>query len=149
MQRRTANNPTRTPRHRLSLMVLAWLVLCALLSGGLPAGTAHAQSQGGATDIQLDLSAGYGDTGAYLIGEWMPVRVTLTNPPGGAARRVRVEVGVWPEQHDPCRRMSAPGGQARAPVGATVPPVHQQQVDRCGRRKLIHAVDAEYFGSAA
>jgi hypothetical protein len=66
--------------------------MCALLLGWMPTGSAYAQTQGGATDIRLDLSAGYGDTGAYLIGEWLPVRVTLTNPPGGAARRVRVEV---------------------------------------------------------
>jgi hypothetical protein len=36
--------------------------------------------------------AGFGDTGAYVIGEWVPVRVTLANPPGGADRRVRVEI---------------------------------------------------------
>lgn len=42
--------------------------------------------------IVVTASAGYGDTGAYLIGEWTPVRVTLTNPASGSSIRVRVQV---------------------------------------------------------
>jgi hypothetical protein len=75
-------------------MALAWLLLCALLLGGVPPGGANAQAQGAAA-IQLDVNAGFGDSGAYVIGEWVPVRITLTNPPGGAARRVTVEVEAY------------------------------------------------------
>ncbi|MEO5950883.1 MAG: hypothetical protein ABIQ44_00265, partial [Chloroflexia bacterium] len=57
---------------------LALLLLCVmLLSGVVPARAGSmAQIQ---PQITVRASAGFGDTGTYLIGEWVPVRVTLDN----------------------------------------------------------------------
>lgn len=70
--------------------ILAFIVALLLITGSR---SALAQ---GATQSKLIVSAqaGYGDTGAYLMGEWVPVRVTLANPPGGASRRVTVRVAT-------------------------------------------------------
>ena len=75
-------------RTRITLLIF----LCAtfLLAAVAPAQVRGAfQSQ---PQITVTATAGYGDTGAYLIGEWLPVRVTLTNPQGGQSRRVTVRV---------------------------------------------------------
>lgn len=68
------------------------IILLLLAVVFLGEGSAAAQSQGGAAQITVSAQAGYGDTGTYLIGEWLPVRVTLTNPAGGGTLRVRVQV---------------------------------------------------------
>jgi hypothetical protein len=75
--------------HRF-LAIVAFIAALLLVTG-----TAPAWAQG-ATQPKLILSAqaGYGDTGAYLMGEWLPMRVTLANPPGGASRRVTVRVNT-------------------------------------------------------
>ncbi|HST04290.1 MAG TPA: hypothetical protein VLQ48_06090 [Chloroflexia bacterium] len=72
------------------LAIAAFIIALLLIAGS---GPAWAQ---GATQPKLIVSAqaGYGDTGAYLMGEWLPVRVTLANPPGGASRRVTVRVST-------------------------------------------------------
>jgi hypothetical protein len=75
-------------RTRIALLVF----FCAsfLMAAVAPAqarGTFQSQPQ-----ITVTAKAGYGDTGAYLIGEWLPVRVTLTNPQGGQSMRVTVRV---------------------------------------------------------
>ncbi len=44
------------------------------------------------TRITITATGGYGSDGAYLLGEWFPVHVTLNNPGGGDLRRVHVEV---------------------------------------------------------
>lgn len=69
----------------LSLVV----ILLALVSGGGARAGGLKQSQ---ATVTVTARAGYGDTGAYLIGEWVPVRVTLNNPAGGNSSRVRVQV---------------------------------------------------------
>ncbi len=80
---------------RRALYNWALPALFALLFALLPQATTRAYARQNAQDIQVEATAGFGDTGAYLIGEWVPVRVTLTNPPGGSARRVRVEVEAY------------------------------------------------------
>src|SRR5437660_1493908 len=44
--------------------------------------------------ITLTVHGGFGDDGAYVVGEWFPVRVTLDNPVGGASMRARVEIDL-------------------------------------------------------
>lgn len=67
------------------------IVLCSmLLATGLAPARAGSASQ--ASQLAVTATAGYGDTGAYIIGEWVPVRVTLVNPPGGQSMRVTVVV---------------------------------------------------------
>jgi hypothetical protein len=72
----------------LLLICLVAGVPGAFASGGSAAGPAGQQN---ARFIE-DIRAGYGDTGSYIVGEWIPVRVTLANPGGGGDRRVRAEV---------------------------------------------------------
>jgi hypothetical protein len=72
------------------LTILGIMAALLLITGG---GAAHAQGTAQAKLI-VSARAGYGDTGAYLMGEWLPVRVTLSNPPGGASRRVTVRVAT-------------------------------------------------------
>jgi len=74
------------PRKRA--LVLTLVVILLALVGGSGA-RVEAQTQ---AKITISARAGYGDTGAYLIGEWVPVRVTLNNPAGGNSLRVRVQV---------------------------------------------------------
>jgi hypothetical protein len=86
-------------RHPAVVPVLITLIVF-MASTGLPAWAtptaqdrallrpSQAQSQ---AKVQMTVRAGYGDTGAYVIGRWFPVRVTLTNPAGGPAIRVRIE----------------------------------------------------------
>jgi hypothetical protein len=78
-------------RFTFHAMRLAFCVLFALLAlvGAVRAGAQSANQQ---TAIAVSARAGYGDTGAYLIGEWLPVRVTLDNAAGGTSRHVRVQV---------------------------------------------------------
>jgi hypothetical protein len=64
------------------------VVLRALVGGG---GAGHAEAQG-QTKLAVTARAGYGDSGSYLIGEWVPVRVTLSNPAGADSLRVLVQV---------------------------------------------------------
>lgn len=42
----------------------------------------------------MTATAGFGEDGAYAMGEWFPVRVTLDNPAGANDMRVRVEVNL-------------------------------------------------------
>src|SRR6476646_8065130 len=73
---------------RKTALVLRLVVVLLALVGGSGA-RVEAQTQ---ATITITARAGYGDTGAYLIGEWVPVRVTLNNPAGGNSLRVRVQV---------------------------------------------------------
>jgi hypothetical protein len=41
--------------------------------------------------LAISVRAGFGDDNSYVSGEWFPVRVRLTNPPGAQQMRVRVE----------------------------------------------------------
>ena len=75
---------------RIILALLAAVAFAASSTGvshtvAAPAGVAQAK-------IAISARGGFGDDGSYLIGKWFPVRVTLTNPAGGASRRVRVEI---------------------------------------------------------
>ena len=82
--------PLRTPL----ILTITLLILTASL-GSIPTFSAPSQNPEPRTQnpkLIESVRAGFGDTGAYLIGEWLPVRVTLTNPAGGGDRRVRVEV---------------------------------------------------------
>ncbi|HET9495498.1 MAG TPA: hypothetical protein VFR15_14800, partial [Chloroflexia bacterium] len=81
-------------------LALAGLLALVLLVGALPSGAARAQTPTASTEIQVGLQAGFGDSKSYLIGEWLPVRVTLTNNPGSPARRVRVEVEAYGHSDD-------------------------------------------------
>ncbi|MEO6458746.1 MAG: hypothetical protein ABIO92_10835 [Chloroflexia bacterium] len=69
------------------LATLAWAASSVEVAPTMaaPAGVAQAK-------IAISARGGFGDDGSYLIGKWFPVRVTLTNPAGGASRRVRLEV---------------------------------------------------------
>ncbi len=67
--------------------VLAMLVAILASATGSTFATPNAQAK-----VQISATGGYGGESAYLIGEWFPVRVTLNNPAGGDARRVRVAV---------------------------------------------------------
>ena len=69
------------------------VALVVLASGGSVLRAAPAPQAA----VQISASGGYGSGGAYLIGEWFPVRVTLNNPAGGSARRVRVLVDALGE----------------------------------------------------
>ncbi len=72
------------------MTIMAFIVALLLIAGSIPAlaqGTTQAK-------LIVSAQAGYGDAGAYLMGEWLPVRVTLANPPGGASRRVTVRVAT-------------------------------------------------------
>lgn len=71
--------------HFAIVAVLA--VLLATSGDGLSLAAPQAQVK-----VEMTATAGYGGEGAYLIYEWFPVRVTLTNPAGGDPRRVRVVV---------------------------------------------------------
>jgi hypothetical protein len=70
------------------IAIIFALTLTVFASGG-GSSVAAPQAQ---VQVHMAATAGYGSQGAYLIPEWFPVRVTLTNPPGGEARRVRVAV---------------------------------------------------------
>jgi hypothetical protein len=75
---------------RRALRFTFYVFLALLTLAGASAARAQGTSQ--QTAIAVSARAGYGDTGAYLIGEWLPVRVTLDNPAGGTSRHVRVQV---------------------------------------------------------
>lgn len=76
-------------RKRLALLLL----LCVMLLSGVAPARAGNLSQG-QPQITVKASAGFGETGAYLIGEWVPVRVTLDNPQGGQSLHVTVRASV-------------------------------------------------------
>src|SRR5947209_3878030 len=79
----------RNPQSRRALFsLLTLLVLLAVVGGG----GARAQGAGGQGKIAVTARAGYGDSGEYLIGQWLPVRVTLDNPANGTSMQVRVLV---------------------------------------------------------
>jgi hypothetical protein len=85
------------------LILIVALAVVKVASGGgslLAFAAPHAQVQ-----VQMTATAGYGSQGAYLIPEWFPVRVTLTNPAGGDARRVRVSVNSV--GNDPAQPLAA------------------------------------------
>lgn len=75
-------------RVRAVRLLMALTVAFAALQFAVPLGAAPAAQP----KIGLAAEAGFGDDGTFLIGEWFPVRVTLSNPAGGQSRRVRVEV---------------------------------------------------------
>jgi hypothetical protein len=75
---------------RALFILLSLFVLLAVAGGG--AGGAWAQGAGQQAKIAVTARAGYGDSGEYLIGDWLPVRVTLDNPAGGTSMHVRVQV---------------------------------------------------------
>ncbi|HYP40334.1 MAG TPA: hypothetical protein VEX13_08230 [Chloroflexia bacterium] len=72
----------------LSLMAVA-LVLVAIASPGASLTYAAPNAQ---AKLTITAAGGYGDEGSFILGEWFPIRVTLTNPAGGQSMRVRVEV---------------------------------------------------------
>src|SRR5215203_6923998 len=74
-------------------LVLLFVMCAMLLLSGLTPALAGNVSQS-PPQITVTAKAGYGDTGAYLIGEWVPVRVTLSNPQGGQSMRVTVRATV-------------------------------------------------------
>ncbi len=80
-------NPSRHTPHasRFTRPLLALIMLPGFYAS---AGGAPLQQSG----VQITARAGYGDNGSYLIGDWFPLYVTLSNPAGGASLRVRVEV---------------------------------------------------------
>jgi hypothetical protein len=77
-------------------MFIACLLLICLVAGvpGAYASGGTAARPAGQQNARFieDIRAGYGDTGSYIVGEWIPVRVTLANPGGGGDRRMRAEV---------------------------------------------------------
>ncbi len=68
------------------------LLLLALSSAGGARAQTQPPSQQGTGKLAMTARVGFGDTGAYLIGEWVPVHVTLSNPAGGSSLRVRVQM---------------------------------------------------------
>lgn len=74
---------------RLPLVLVLVFALCLLTM--VPAYAQIAAGAQGQAKITIDAQAGFGDDGTYVIGEWFPVRVTVTNPASGAIGRVRVE----------------------------------------------------------
>ncbi|HVF99163.1 MAG TPA: hypothetical protein VND68_04945, partial [Chloroflexia bacterium] len=54
-------------------------------------GNAAFQTQAG---VKMVATAGFGEDGTYIIGDWFPVRVMLDNPADTADMRVRVEVDL-------------------------------------------------------
>ncbi|HKP51816.1 MAG TPA: hypothetical protein VJ183_04100 [Chloroflexia bacterium] len=68
--------------------LIVTLAVLALASGSGPIVAAPAAQPA----VELLVTGGFGSDGSYLIGEWFPIRVTLTNPPGANSRRVRVTV---------------------------------------------------------
>src|SRR3954464_15304765 len=68
------------------------LALALLASGvGWPMRSAAA-APSSQSSIGLQARAGFGDQGDYIIGEWFPVHVTLSNASGGPSTHVRLEV---------------------------------------------------------
>ncbi len=83
------HNPSRFTFHVSRARFTSLLIATVLLLGLYPSAVGAPLRQAGA---QMTARAGYGDNGSYLIGDWLPVYVTLSNPVGGASLRVRVEV---------------------------------------------------------
>ncbi len=75
---------------RVLFILLTLFALLASAGGG--ASGVRAQGAGQQAKIAVTARAGYGDSGEYLIGDWLPVRVTLDNPAGGTPMHVRVQV---------------------------------------------------------
>src|SRR5437867_9666423 len=55
-------------------------------------GTQTGAAQAAQPQVGMSARGGFGDDGSYLMAEWFPVRVSLSNPAGAPSMRVRVEV---------------------------------------------------------
>lgn len=75
-------------RNRAALI----FILCALVLTAFAAPARATQAAQAQSTITVSATAGFGDTGYYVLGEWVPIRVTLTNPQGGQSTRVTVRV---------------------------------------------------------
>ena len=69
------------------LVAIAWAASTIGVNPTLAAPSNTAQAR-----LSITARGGFGDDGSYLIGEWFPIHVTLTNPSGGTSRRVRLEI---------------------------------------------------------
>ncbi|MEO8288981.1 MAG: hypothetical protein ABI670_21430 [Chloroflexota bacterium] len=84
--------PPTTPRRRSVARTISQFLFASLLVLLMLAGQGDASAQSTQAQISVTARAGFGDSGTYLIGEWIPVRVTLTNPAGGESLKVRVQI---------------------------------------------------------